>query len=351
MVAPTTWLPQLYQRFQHFWDRAVPAAGLALLLWTIAEATATYPNEWRVFLSAALFFVGLAWPWVAYAVFTFLVAPPLYSISIYVAAIILAVLILASRWATRNLGATVLVLIAPALLPWNLEATVPLLAGLWWGELSGALVGGLAALWLKLVAGMSKLPLDLAHLSGQVPAGENIIARFSGFNSLQTLLRFVNPFTDTSQELLLHVLQVLVWALAGYVAGRLAQRVWSDRWRGWAPLLSALPAGAILGVGYALVPELLEQATTDLATQLLDWVPWLLILVVVSAAMRTFYLYLRRPVPRPARRRRGGEKSRPASGREPAPRLGQKPPLEWTPARRPRSAAETDDDIIMLEID
>jgi hypothetical protein len=33
MVAPATWLPQLYQRYRSFWDRAVPAAGLALLLW------------------------------------------------------------------------------------------------------------------------------------------------------------------------------------------------------------------------------------------------------------------------------------------------------------------------------
>jgi hypothetical protein len=88
----------------------------------------------------------------------------------------------------------------------------------------------------------------------------------------------------------------------------------------------------------------LEQATTDLATQLLDWMPWLLILVVVSAAARMFYLHLRRPVLRPIRRR-------PAAGREPAPLLEQKPPLEWTPSRRPRPAVETDDDIIMLEID
>ena len=72
-----------------------------------------------------------ALPWVAYAAFTFLIAYPLYCISIYVAAILLAALILTAHWAMRNLGAAVLVLITPVLLPWHLEATVPLLAGLY----------------------------------------------------------------------------------------------------------------------------------------------------------------------------------------------------------------------------
>ncbi|MCP4514470.1 MAG: hypothetical protein GY824_04480, partial [Delftia sp.] len=258
MVRPTTWLPQLYQRFQPFWDRAAPAAGLALLLWASAEATGAFPPEWRLFLAAILFLLGFASPEAAYVAFTFLISYPLYRISIYLAALLLAALILPSRWAMRNPGATVLILITPALLPWRLETAVPLLAGLWWGELTGALAGGLAALWLKLLAGMAGQPLDLTRLSGWMPAGGNIIERFNPLNSLNTLLELVNPFADTSQTLLLHLLQILAWALAGYLAGLLVRRTWSDRWRGWAPLLSAIPAGGMLWACYGLLPPLIN---------------------------------------------------------------------------------------------
>jgi hypothetical protein len=362
MVAPTTWLPQLYQRFQLFWDRAVPSAGLALLLWVTAEATDAYASEWRLFFSAALFLLGMAWPSVAYTAFTFLIAYPLYCISIYVAALVLAALILTSRWAMRSLGATVLVLITPALLPWHLTATVPLLAGLWWGEGVGALAGGLAALWLKLLAAMAAQPLDLVRLGGWMPAGTNIIERFSGFNSLETLLGLVNPFKDTSQALLLHVLQILVWALAGYLAGRLARRTWSDRRRGWAPLLSALPAAGVIWACYALLPGLLDRSLTGLTDQLNDITPHLVASALVAAIARFSYLYLRRPLLRPMQRRPrrapssqwASERSLHQPARPPAGSPGKeraKPAFNWTPNRRPRSAVDADDDVIMLEID
>jgi hypothetical protein len=362
MVAPTTWLPQLYQRFQPFWDRAVPSAGLASLLWATAEATGAYASEWRLFFAAALFLLGMAWPWIAYTAFTFLIAYPLYRISIYVAALVLAALILTSRWAMRNLGATVLVLITPALLPWRLTATVPPLAGLWWGEGVGALAGGLAALWLKLLAAMAAQPLDLVRLGGWSPSGTNIIERFSGFNSLETLLGLVNPFKDSSQALLLHVLQILAWAVAGYLAGRLARRTWSDRWRGWAPLLSALPAAGVILASYALLPGWLDRSTTGRTDQLNDVALPLFASAVLATIVRLSYLYLRRPLLRPLHRRsRRASSSRRA--REPSPRQPDRPPagspgkerarpaFSWTPKRRPSSAIDTDDDVIMLEID
>lgn len=364
MVAPTTWLPQLYQRFQPLWDRAVPSAGLALLLWACAEATGAYPREWRLFLAACLFMLGMAWSGVAYTAFTFFIAYPLYSISIYLAAIVLAVLILTSHWAMRNLGTTVLVLITPVLLPLHLEATVPLLAGLWWGEHIGALAGGLAALWLKLLAGMSGQPLELSKLSGWMPAGANIIERFSGFNSLQTLLELVNPFGRTSQALLLHVLQVLAWILAGYIVGRLTRRTWSDRWRGWAPLISVMPASAIIWVSYVRLPGILDRPSMELLIPLRDLTLWLLLSALMAALVRMSYLYLRRPLFRPLRQRpqRLGlsgrveglsrnsaflfrrKEQRSKSG-------GTVPAFNWVPNQRSQPSSETDDDVIMLEID
>lgn len=358
MVRPTTWLPQLYQRFQPFWDRALPAAGLALLLWASAEATDTFPPEWRFFLAAVLFLLGLVSPPVAYVAFIFFVSYPLYRISVYLAALLLAALILTSPWAMRNLGATVLILIAPALLPWRLETAAPLLAGLWWGELTGALAGALAALWLKLLAGMAAQPLDLARLSGSIPASANIVKEFSDLNSLQTLLELANPFADTSQSLLLHLLQILAWGLAGYVAGMLAQRVWSDRWRGWAPLLSALPAAGVLWASYGLLPELINRTEINLRTQFSDLTPWLLASALAAAAARQFYLYLRRPLVHSLRRPLARHREPSTSPSHPAPRRGrkpgpqpEKPSFNWKPAQRPPSATETDDDIIMLEID
>ena len=357
MVTPTAWLPQLYQRFQPFWDRAVPSAGLALLLWAAAETTGAYPREWRFFLATLLFMLGLAWPWVAYVTFTFAIAYPLYSISIYLAALVLAALILTSRWAMRNLGATVLVLITPALLPWHLDTAVPLLAGLWWGEGVGALTGGLAALWLKLLAGMAGQPLDLSVLSGWTPAGTKVIQRFSGFNSLQTLLELVNPFADTSQALLLHVLQVLAWALAGYLAGRLARRAWSDRWRGWAPLLSAVPASAVIWASYVSPPRLLDRVPALPEDRLRELALWLFTSALVAAVARLSYLYLRRPLFHPLRRRPRSvsvlRRVKPSAGppRPPSHKERGGSTLDWTPGQRPRPAAETDDDVIMLEID
>jgi hypothetical protein len=364
MVAPTTWLPQLYQRFQPFWDRAVPSAGLALLLWACAEATGAYPSEWRLFLAVCLFLLGMGWPWVAYAAFTFFIAYPLYLISIYLAAIVLAALILTSRWAMRNLGAAVLVLITPALLPWHMEASVPLLAGLWWDEAAGALAGGLAALWLKLLAGMAGQPLDLSHLSGWAPAGTNIVTRFSGFNSLQTLLELINPFKETSQALLLHVLQVVAWALAGYLAGRLARHSWSHRWRGWAPLLSVVPASGIIWASYRLMPRLLDRLPMDATIRSSDVTLWMFASALFAALARMSYLYLRRPLFRPLRRGRARktltqrvkELSRdtlPAAQREgQRPETGGgRPAFKWTPSQRSRSANEADDDVIMIEVD
>ena len=357
MVGPTTWLPQVYQRWQVFWDRAVPAAGLALLLWASSQATGAYPFEWELFLTAALFGVGLLWPWVAYAAFTFLVAYPLYCVSIYVAAIVLAALILTSRWAMRNLGAAVLVLLCPALLPWHLEATVPLLAGLWWGELAGALAGGLAALWLKLLAGMAGQPLNLAQLSGQPLASARIIQRYSGFNSLQTLVELVNPFADTSSALLLHVLQVLAWALAGYLAGWVTRRTWSERWRGWAPLLGLVPSGAVLWLSVALLPELLGPSLAESAALAYNPLWWVLTSVLLGAGVRRLYLYLRRPVRRPARRGARFQRPRrgPAASPEPrgtaAGRGEAQQAFQWTASQGAPSVSEADDDIIMLEID
>ena len=180
-------------------------------------------------------------------------------------------------------------------------------------------------------------------------ASAEIIERFSEFNSLQTLVELVNPFADTSQALLLHLLQILAWALAGYVAGVLARRIWSDRWRGWSPLLSAIAATGVLWLGYGLLPGLVNQQALDLNAWPDDVLPWLLASALLAATLRQFYVYLRRPIVARPSRRPAAAQIRAVPHKEQAPKTPEaQPSFNWTPAKR---KPETDDDIIMLEID
>ncbi len=336
-----TWPAQAYQRFQPFWERLVPAAGLALLLWVVSGATQAYPAEWRWFLAVALLLVGLRSPTWAYALFVVALAYPLYRVSLYLAALALACLILSARWVVRNLSLFVLVLLTPALLPWHLEGLTPLLAGLWWGEATGALAGGLAALGLKLLAGMAAQPLDLARLSGWTPSAAVLVERYSPLNSWRTLTTLVNPFADTSRTLLFHLLQILAWGGVGYLVGWLARRAWSERWRRWAPLTATLAGAAGLAASYVLLSQTVSaQAAPE--SLLLDYAFWSLLVGLTAAACRFGYLSLRRPWHRP----------RPASANLPErPRQPKSdPPKPWPrPPRRPVS--DDEGDVIMLELD
>lgn len=343
MNSVLAWPAQIYQRFQPFWERAVPAAGLALALWALSGATQAYPSEWRWFLALVLLGLGLKAPGWAYIAFVLGAAYPLYQISLYLAALALATLILSARWNVEHLGLVVLVVLTPALLPWHLEGVTPLLAGLWWGETGGAVAGGLAALWLKILASLTARPLDLARLSGQALSAADVVERYSPLNSWRTLATLFNPFADTSRGLLFHLLQVLAWIAAGYLVGWLIHRAWSDRWRGWVPLIAAGGGGGLLGVGHVFLSHVLLVEATDESLSL-EYVYWSMWASLVAAALRLFYLSLRRPWHRP----------RPAVAlpqQPPSPPVSD-PPKPWTPRAPPRRPVSDDEgDVIMLELD
>src|SRR5512135_2901984 len=80
---------------------------------------------------------------------------PLYTLSLYLAVLFLAVALLGQRVFINNLGATLLVLLAPWLAQYHLEWAAVLLGGLWWGKASGAWIGGLGALWGQVLFGMA----------------------------------------------------------------------------------------------------------------------------------------------------------------------------------------------------
>ena len=196
------WQPQL-------WNRLLLAGGWSLLYVLCSGGAAApplaavlqnpaFPSEWRIALAVLVFLLGLWQPIAGYAAFIVAVAYPLYLVSIYVMALALAVLIMLlpvmARYSEQGvLFLVLLVLLTPALAPLHLAPLVPLLAGLWWEGAGGWVAGGLAALWLKLVAGMSGHSVDLWQISGWTLDADRLYERFHAANSLQTVVLLVEP--------------------------------------------------------------------------------------------------------------------------------------------------------------
>lgn len=333
---------RLYQRYRPFCDRLVPALGLAFLFVLTDQATDAFPMEWRLFIASGVLVAGLAAPIGGYVLFILALAYPLYSISIYVAALALALLIPSAFFLTRHLTAVVLVLATPLLVPYRLFLAIPLLAGLWWAEWGGVLVGLGSALWLKLFAGMCGAMPGLTQLGGQPLDVHHLIARFHAANSMQTLLWLGEPWLGTASHpstLLLHVLEVVGWGLAGYGVGLMRRRM-EGMPRPNVGLLATVSAG-LLGawLGSLAVPMALGlREAAALPIPFLVECCWSgLIAMGVYGLSR----YLARPaaVSVPSRT----EPHRPTVPPTPAPS-----PRPWV---RPASGDEEQTDIIMIDLE
>jgi hypothetical protein len=333
----------LYQRYRVFFDRLVPALGLAWLFVLTNRATATFPGEWLWFIAGSILVAGLAAPLAGYVLFVMALAYPLYSISIYVAALALTVLIVLGFFVTRHFAAIVLVLTIPFFSTHRIASLVPLLAGLWWAEWGGVLVGMGSALWLKLFAGMCGAMPDLVQLGGQALASQRLIDRFSGVNSLQTLLQLGKPLAPDPQALLLHVLEILGWGLAGYVVGLMRRRMESTQ-RLTVGLLAAISAGLLgLWLGSIVAPVALglREASDTPISVLLDFLVQSISSGVLALVFYGGARYLARPVALPSRSR--PESCRPSPTPEPVKQ-------SWA---RPQPVANEDEptDIIMIDLD
>jgi hypothetical protein len=142
-------------------ERVIEAAGLAAGLYLLITSLPSYPSPWEVVIATAVFVIMLWSPPAAYFLAVTAALYPLYTLSLYLAVLFLAVALLAQRVIIHNMGAALLVLLAPWLAQFHLEWLVVLLGGLWWGKTGGAWIGGLAALWGQTLFGMT----------GSIPTG------------------------------------------------------------------------------------------------------------------------------------------------------------------------------------
>jgi hypothetical protein len=313
----------IFQRYSQGWRRGALAVGwaalYALLDTGLARLSAStlegspFPVQWRIFLALCILLGGLWKPLVGYALFIAAIAYPLYLISVYVMALALAVLILTAPLVARFLPLALVVIGAPLLAPLHLTPIVPLLAGLWtssdrraWGAAEAAVAGGLAALWLKVCAGVSGGPLDLWLINGWSLEVAPVYERLHTANSLETLVRLGAPFVsdpaaNAATALLFNVLQVAAWAGAAYVVAAV-QDVLLSRKIGragqggaWTSVLCLVPGLVLIWAGYVVGASWLQVP----GPRWLDppWLPAQVVLVgAVVVGIDGLLRYLRQPL-------------------------------------------------------
>jgi hypothetical protein len=339
----------LMRRYLSLLERLLVSAGLVGLLYGLMSNLPVYPANWDLVILATVFVVALWSPAAAYFIAAAAALYPLYSLSLYMAVLFLAVAVLGQRIFIHNLGPLVLVLAAPWLAQYNLAWIIPILGGLWWGAAGGAWMGALGALWGQLAAGMAGLNPDWLALTGTAPTVAGVAQRFGQADSLQTLKLILEPFAPTSTVLLYHLLQVAAWSVVGGVVGILADRPWIRQHRPVGTLVAGfLGALALLGahVGLSLW---LEQYTTEAITAM---GPALLIMTAtvmgVVGVLEGVRGSLENPLPPPPRRRRARPAARPTDKEFEEPERVPLPVPTQLPAWEPTDEAE---DLIQIELD
>jgi len=347
-------LISLYQNNRTIINRTVSAAWLSGMVWLTLGELPVYPAQWQAVIAAGVLTVGL-WTveWAFYVAILALLYP-LYHISVYVMILFLAAAVLLRPIIVAHFNQTLLVLSVPLLAQVHLEAVPALWAGLLWGAGNGMWVGSLAALWFKLLGGMSGLDIDLGILISSPLSVSTIVDRFHMANSLETLHRLVEPFAPSSTVALSHLLQILVWGMAGYLVGGMARRGWMDE-RGTLGRVICLMTGAVLFLAGTLwVPVWLELRPEDeVMVQVPPAVMGSLFAISVVALLDGCRRLLNRPLPQRTRRRRKPvrEPAEMENGEWRMKRKGPKPlPLSHKKTPEP-VPSDQDDDIIMIELD
>ncbi len=279
-------------------ERALVAAGLSILLLRLLTIFPVYPSPWEVVLAVTIFLVMLWSPTVGYFLIVAAVLYPLYTISLYLAVLFLAVSLLGQRVFIHNLGALLLVLITPWLAQYQMAWLAPLIGGLWWGKSGGAWIGALAALWSQLLFGMVGSSPDLLAVLGTSPSVAVLVERFSQAGSLETLILLVSPFAPNPTLLLYYLLQVILWGMTAALTGGLAERRWVQERRALRVTVVVFAGALILFAGHLGLAAWLEQYAGN---RLFEMAPQLVLqmlaVAVVAAVLDGVLDFAEHPLP------------------------------------------------------
>jgi hypothetical protein len=352
----------LMRRYLSFLERLLVAAGLSALVFAVVSTIPVYPPNWDLVILATVFVIALWWPAAAYFIAVAAVAYPLYTLSLYIVVLFLAVALLGQRIFIHNLGAMVLVLATPWLARYNVAWVVPLLGGLWWGAAGGAWMGGLAALWGQVLAGMAGLNPDWMALIGTSPTVAGVAQRFGEANSLETLELILEPLAPNTTLLLYHLLQVVAWAGLGGIVGFLADRKWVQHRQPWGTILIGMAgAFALLGAHIGLGMWLEQYSPLSLSPMWPTLIATAAIVAVVVGTLEGLRDFLEHPLPPRAAAHKKKASRRPTRSRPPLHRTRRDGPEneqeeERTPLPVPAQLpdwepADESEDLIMLELD
>lgn len=330
----------LIRRNLSLFERALTAAGLSALVYILAQSIPVYPTYWDVVIVGIVFLLTLWSPVAGYFIAVLAISYPLFTISIYIAVLFLAIGILGQHVFIQNLGGTLLTLASPLLGGIYIAWIIPIMGGMWWGPAGGALMGAFAAFWGQLFAGMAGLAPDWLNLLGTLPDLRFFAARFASANSLETLGLLFAPLAPNSTALLYYLLQIIIWAFVGWAIGMLSGKEWVQYRRPRATIvLAAAGAPALCGLHVLLGLWLGAPLNT------LTWAN--LGLAMLYSAFATVVLeagsdFIEHPMPlpnSPAIRFEEDQDSPPTPASTQVPKL---PPMDTD---------EQSDDLIMLELD
>jgi len=258
-------LHSLVRRNLFMLERVLVAVGLGLMMYGLMQSIRVYPVYWDVVIVGLVFFLTLWSPIAGYFLAVLAAVYPLYSVSLYLAVLFLAVAVIGQHLFIQNLSATVLTLASPLLGGVYLAWLIPLLGGLWWGPLGGALMGAFAALWGQLFAGMAGISPDWITLLGVLPDLRLLTGAYSSANSIETLRLLFAPFIPNSTTLLYYLLQIASWAFAGWLVGMLAGKDWAQYHRPRATIALVAAGAPLLALLHILLAQWLGIPIKPLA--------------------------------------------------------------------------------------
>lgn len=327
-------------------ERLIAALGLGGLLYTLMQSLPVYPLYWDVVIVAAVFMLTLWSPVAGYFVAILAAVYPLFTVSIYLAVLFLAIAVIGQHLFIHNLGGTLLTLASPVLGSVYLAWTIPLLGGLWWGPAGGALMGALGAFWGMLIGGLIGLPPDWLHLFGVLPVVNQLPEQFGSANSIETLGLLFRPFTPDSTSLLYYLLQIASWSVVGWAVGMFSEKDWVQFRRPRAGMAVAAVGALVLALLHVLFNLWLGRPAIPGTWNALA-------LTLVCSALATVLLefvqnFFEYPLPAPGRPPVRRVKTLvvppPASNGGEGPTSTLQNPVE-------PPAQDDNDDLIMLELD